>query len=66
MPDLILADLSMPQLDGWGMLRELRADERTRHIPCIAVTAFIDRERARNFKRKASTAISRNHFAERN
>jgi CheY-like chemotaxis protein len=49
MPDLILADLSMPQLDGWGLLRELRADERTRRIPCVAVTAFVDRERARNF-----------------
>jgi two-component system cell cycle response regulator DivK len=49
MPDLVLADLSMPQLDGWGLLRELRADERTRRIPCVAVTAFVDRERARNF-----------------
>ncbi len=48
MPDLILADLSMPQLDGWGLLRELRADERTRGIPCVAVTAFVDRERARD------------------
>ena len=47
-PDLVLADLSMPQLDGWGMLTELRADERTRHIPCIAITAFVDRERARS------------------
>ena len=38
----------MPVLDGWGVLRELRADERTRHIPCVAVTAFADpaRERA--------------------
>lgn len=37
---LALIDLSMPQLDGWGALRQLRADERTRAIPCIAVTAF--------------------------
>jgi CheY-like chemotaxis protein len=49
MPALILADLSMPQLDGWGLLRELRANERTRHIPCIAVTAFMDRERSHDF-----------------
>ena len=49
MPDLVLADLSMPQLDGWGLLRELRADERTRGIPCAAVTAFVDKERERNF-----------------
>ena len=49
MPALILADLSMPQLDGWGLLKELRANERTRHIPCIAVTASVDGERARDF-----------------
>lgn len=39
-PDLILLDLSMPELDGWGVLKELRADERMRGLPCIAVTAF--------------------------
>ena len=49
MPDLILIDLSMPVLDGWGVLRELRADERTRAIPCVAFTALaeMDHERAR-------------------
>ncbi len=48
-PDLLLIDLSMPKLDGWGAFRELRADERTRDVPCIAVTAFAanaDRQRA--------------------
>jgi CheY-like chemotaxis protein len=38
-PSLVLIDLSMPELDGWGVLRELRADERTRRIPCVAVSA---------------------------
>jgi two-component system cell cycle response regulator DivK len=46
-PALVLVDLSMPGLDGWGVLRALRADERTRHIPCAAVTAFDDGERDR-------------------
>ncbi len=48
-PDLVLLDLSMPVLDGWETLRELRADERTHHIPCVALTAFAsvqDRQRA--------------------
>lgn len=47
-PDLFLIDLSMPVLDGWDTLRALRSDERTRDIPCVAVTAFAeaDRERA--------------------
>jgi two-component system cell cycle response regulator DivK len=47
--DIALVDLSMPVLDGWGALAELRADERTRELPCVAVTAFAaeqDRQRA--------------------
>jgi two-component system, cell cycle response regulator DivK len=44
-PHLVLLDLSMPILDGWGALRELRADERTRGIPCVALTAFADADR---------------------
>lgn len=38
--DLVLVDLSMPVLDGWAALAALRADERTRSLPCVAVTAF--------------------------
>jgi CheY-like chemotaxis protein len=47
--DAALVDLSMPVLDGWSALAELRADERTRSLPCVAVTAFAaeqDRQRA--------------------
>jgi CheY-like chemotaxis protein len=46
-PDICLIDISMPVLDGWGVLRELRADARTHTIPCIAVTAFADAGRGR-------------------
>ncbi len=48
-PDVALLDLSMPVLDGWHALRELRADARTRDVFCVAVTAFAgeqDRQRA--------------------
>lgn len=41
-PDLLMVDLSMPVLDGWGVLKEMRADNRTRRVPCVAVTAFGD------------------------
>jgi two-component system, cell cycle response regulator DivK len=49
-PDLIMIDLSMPVLDGWRVFQELKADERTSGIPCIAVTAYaeFDRNRALN------------------
>jgi CheY-like chemotaxis protein len=47
-PTFVLMDLAMPNMDGWGMLREMRANPRTTQIPVIAVTALTmqgDRER---------------------
>jgi len=38
-PDVILMDLSLPEIDGWEATRRLKSDERTRHIPIIALTA---------------------------
>jgi two-component system cell cycle response regulator DivK len=43
-PDILLVDLSMPLLDGWAVLRELRRNDRTRLIPCVAVSAFSEGE----------------------
>ena len=37
-PDVILMDLSLPVMDGWEATRRLKADERTKHIPVLAVT----------------------------
>jgi CheY-like chemotaxis protein len=38
-PDLILMDLSLPGMDGWEATKRLKADERTRRIPIVALTA---------------------------
>ena len=38
-PDLVLADVAMPRLDGLGLLRRLRADKRTRTLPIIMLSA---------------------------
>ena len=39
LPDLIVMDLMMPNLDGFGVIEELKLDKRTRHIPVIVVSA---------------------------
>lgn len=49
LPQLILMDLSLPEIDGWEAARELKADPRTAHIPLLALTAHTlpgDRKRA--------------------
>jgi CheY-like chemotaxis protein len=38
-PDLILSDLSMPQMDGWALLSNIRKNERLAEVPVIALTA---------------------------
>jgi two-component system, cell cycle response regulator DivK len=38
-PDLILMDMSLPEVDGWEATRRLKAEQATRPIPVIALTA---------------------------
>ncbi len=38
-PDLVLLDLMMPDMDGWEVYQQMKADEITRDIPVIVVTA---------------------------
>ena len=37
-PDIILMDLSLPVMDGWEATRRLKADQRTKAIPVVALT----------------------------
>jgi diguanylate cyclase (GGDEF)-like protein/PAS domain S-box-containing protein len=47
-PDLIICDIHLPKLDGYGVVKQLKGDEQLRHVPVLAVTALAmvgDRER---------------------
>jgi two-component system, OmpR family, response regulator VicR len=39
LPDLVLLDLMMPDMDGWEVYQQIKADESTRSIPVIVITA---------------------------
>ena len=43
-PDLILLDLAMPKMDGWGVLSRLYSEPKTRDIPVIVITGRTDTE----------------------
>ena len=48
-PDLIVMDMSLPEIDGWDAVRRLKADPATRAIPIVALTAHAmasDRKKA--------------------
>ena len=39
LPDLVLLDLMMPDMDGWEVYQQMKAEEKTKDIPVIVVTA---------------------------
>ncbi len=39
LPDLVLLDLMMPDMDGWEVYQQMKAEDSTRNIPVIVVTA---------------------------
>lgn len=48
-PRFVISDLSMPVMDGWGLIYEMKADRTLQDIPVIALTAHAmlgDRDRA--------------------
>jgi len=54
-PAVIILDLKLPLFDGLEVLRRIRADENTRHLPVIIFSASIDEnDRQRSFQHGAS------------
>lgn len=47
MPGLVLLDLNMPRMDGFGVLRKMRAAERTRFVPVVMLTSSVHPEDVR-------------------
>jgi len=62
-PDLILLDLILPKIDGFGVLKQLKEDEKTKDIPVIVLTnleGMQDVERA--IKMGASTYLVKSNY----
>ena len=42
--DLILSDIEMPEMDGWGLLQRLKSNEKWKHLPILALTSLSNPE----------------------
>jgi chemosensory pili system protein ChpA (sensor histidine kinase/response regulator) len=57
LPDVVLTDIEMPRMDGFDLTRNIRADERTRHLPVIMITSRIA-DKHRNYAQELGV----NHY----
>lgn len=56
-PDLILADLNMPFVDGATLLRNLKSDPELEHIPVVIVSSSINQARGEELKSLGAMAV---------
>jgi CheY-like chemotaxis protein len=47
-PNAIILDVMLPHIDGWGVMRSIKDNPRTRHIPVHFITCLEDRQKALN------------------
>ena len=61
--DLVISDVEMPRLDGFGLTSEIRRDDRLRHIPMILVTSLASQQhRERGVEVGADAYIVKSEF----
>ena len=56
-PDLLILDLLMPRLDGWGVIREMRSEPRYAKIPIMVLTTVIEDASRRRYELETGMAM---------
>lgn len=56
-PDLLILDLLMPRMDGWGVIRELRCEPQYANIPIMILTTVIEDASRRRYELETGMAM---------
>ena len=56
-PDLLILDLLMPRMDGWGVIRELRSDPQYANLPIMVLTTVVEDASRRRYELEVGMAM---------
>ena len=56
-PDLLILDLLMPRMDGWGVIREMRSEPRFNSVPIMILTTVIEDASRRRYELETNMAM---------
>jgi DNA-binding response OmpR family regulator len=56
-PDLLILDLLMPRMDGWGVIREMRSEPRFNMVPIMILTTVIEDASRRRYELETNMAM---------
>ena len=56
-PDLLILDLLMPRMDGWGVIREMRSEPRFNAVPIMILTTVIEDASRRRYELETNMAM---------
>jgi CheY-like chemotaxis protein len=56
-PDVVVTDLALPRMDGYELMERMKADERLRHVPVIALSGFSGAEHEERARKAGSSLV---------
>jgi CheY-like chemotaxis protein len=56
-PDILILDLLMPRMDGWGVIRELRSEPRYAGLPIMVLTTVVEDASRRRYELETGMAM---------
>jgi two-component system alkaline phosphatase synthesis response regulator PhoP len=64
-PDLLILDLLMPRMDGWGVIRNVRSDPRYKNMPIMILTTVIEDASRRRYELETGHAMDIQAYIEK-
>ena len=64
-PDLLILDLLMPRMDGWGVIREVRQDTRFAKMPIMVLTTVIEDASRRRYELETGYSMDIQAYTEK-